>query len=120
MAQGKQTPRQKMINLMYLVFIAMMAMQVDRQVLRSFEGITVTLDDSSKLTADNNQTFYEQIVNKAKEDPDYAAIQGKADQVKSEANKVYDVIEDIRQTLMNEQEYQLPAFGAGEEVETNY
>ena len=45
MAQGKQTPRQKMINLMYLVFIAMMAMQVDRQVLTSFEGITVNLDE---------------------------------------------------------------------------
>lgn len=120
MAQGKQTPRQKMINLMYLVFIAMMAMQVDRQVLRSFEGITVTLDDSSKLTADNNQTFYEQIVNKAKEDPDYAAIQGKAEQVKTESNKVYDVIEGIRQALMKEQEYELPAFGAGDEVETNY
>ena len=109
-----------MINLMYLVFIAMMAMQVDRQVLRSFEGITVTLDDSSKLTAENNKTFYDQIVNKAKEDPDYAAIQGKADQVKSESNKVYDVIEGIRQELMKGQEYQLPAFGAGDEVETNY
>src|SRR5690606_36045995 len=120
MAGEKQTPRQKMINLMYLVFIAMMAMQVDRQVLRSFEGITVTLDDSSKLTAENNKTFYDQIVNKAKEDPDYAAIQGKADQVKSESNKVYDVIEGIRQELMKGQEYQLPAFGAGDEVETNY
>src|SRR5690606_36362400 len=120
MAQGKQTPRQKIINLMYLVFIAMMAMQVDRQVLRSFEGITVTLDDSSKLTAENNKTFYEQIVNKAKEDPDYAAIQGKADQVKSESNKVYDVIEGIKKAIMDEQKYQLPEWGTGDEVETNY
>ena len=117
---GKQTPRQKMINLMYLVFIAMMAMQVDRQVLRSFEGITVTLDDSSKLTADNNKTFYEQIVKKAGEDPDYAAIQGKAEQVKSESNKVYDVIEGIKKSIMDEQGYKLPDFGAGDEVETNY
>lgn len=117
---GKQTPRQKMINLMYLVFIAMMAMQVDRQVLRSFEGITVTLDDSSKLTAENNATFYEQIVNKAADDPDYAAIKGKADQVKSESNKVFDVIEGIKKTIMDEQEYQLPEWGAGDEVETNY
>src|SRR5690606_7755477 len=102
MAGGKQTPRQKMINLMYLVFIAMMAMQVDRQVLRSFEGITVTLDDSSKLTAENNQTFYEQIAKKASEDPDYAAIKDRANQVKTEANKVYDVIEGIKKTIMDE------------------
>lgn len=119
MAQGKQSPRQKMINLMYLVFIAMMAMNVDREVLRSFEGITVTLDDSSKLTNENNKTFYDQINNKAKEDPDYAAIKSKADQVKSESNKVYDVIEGIRNDVMKEQEYKLPEFGVDQE-ETNY
>jgi len=118
MAQGKQTPRQKMINLMYLVFIAMMAMQVDRQVLRSFEGITITLNESSKLTDENNGTFYDQIVNKAKEDPDYAAIQEKAAQVKSEADKAYNLIETIKNNVMKEMEYQLPTLDS--EEETNY
>lgn len=120
MAQGKQTPRQKMINLMYLIFIAMMAMQVDRQVLRSFEDITVTLNESSKLTDENNTTFYEQIVNKAKEDPDYAAIQGKADQVKAESDKAFNAIEALKNQIMQTQQYQLPAIGATEEEETNY
>ena len=36
MAGGKLSPRQKMINLMYLIFIAMLAMQMDRKVLSSF------------------------------------------------------------------------------------
>jgi gliding motility-associated protein GldM len=116
MAQGKQTPRQKMINLMYLVFIAMMAMQVDRQVLRSFEGITITLNESSKLTDENNGTFYEQIVNKAKEDPDYAAIQDKAAQVKAEADKAYNAIEKIKNDVMNEMEYKLPTIDSEEET----
>lgn len=116
---GKQTPRQKMINLMYLVFIAMMAMQVDRQVLRSFESITVTLDDSSKLTAENNSTFYDQIALKAKDNPDYAAIQSAAAQVKSEADKAFGIIESIKQNIMDQQEYTLPGFGE-EEKETNY
>lgn len=117
---GKQTPRQKMINLMYLVFIAMMAMQVDRQVLRSFEGITVTLDDSSKLTADNNRTFYEQIVNKAKDNDDYKAIESQANLVKAEAEKAYNVIESIKSEIMQKQEYSLPVAGADDDVETNY
>jgi gliding motility-associated protein GldM len=116
MAQGKQAPRQKMINLMYLVFIAMMAMQVDRQVLRSFEGITVTLNESSQLTNENNGTFYEQIVNKAKEDPDYAAIQDKAAQVKSEADKAFNAIEKIKNDVMKEMEYQLPTIDSEEET----
>ena len=121
MAQGKQTPRQKMINLMYIVFIAMMAMQVDRQVLRSFEDITVSLDQSSKLTAENNATFYDQIKNKADDDPDYMAIRDASNQVKSEADKAYNVIENIKSELMSLQEYSLPVYGTEvAEEETNY
>lgn len=121
MAQGKQTPRQKMINLMYLVFIAMMAMQVDRQVLRSFESITVTLDDSSKLTAENNNTFYDQIDLKAEDNPDYGAIKDAAAQVKTEADKAFNIIEGLKQEIMTIQDYKLPDFGVeGDEAETNY
>lgn len=117
---GKQTPRQKMINLMYLVFIAMMAMQVDRQVLRSFEGITVTLDESSKLTAENNNTFYGQIDLKAESDSDYQAIQQRANQVKAESDKVYNFIESLKVNLMQELNYALPDIYSEEEKETNY
>lgn len=121
---GKQTPRQKMINLMYLVFIAMMAMQVDRQVLRSFEGITVTLTESTKLTEQNNKRFYDNIDIKASDDPDYVPVKAKADLVKIEANKVFGVIEGIKTDLMKmgsddpEDFYKLPE--PGSEEETNY
>ncbi len=117
---GKQTPRQKMINLMYLVFIAMMAMQVDRQVLRSFESITVTLDESSKLTNENNSTFYDQIANKAEDDTDYAAILDRANKVKEESNKAYAYIENLKNSLTSELKYELPDLNAEEEKETNY
>ncbi len=36
MAGGKLTPRQKMINLMYLVFIAMLALNMSKEVLSAF------------------------------------------------------------------------------------
>jgi hypothetical protein len=36
MAGGKLTPRQKMINLMYLVFIAMLALNMSKEVLTAF------------------------------------------------------------------------------------
>ena len=36
MASGKETPRQKMINLMYLVFIAMLALNMSKEVLTAF------------------------------------------------------------------------------------
>ena len=40
MAGGKISPRQKMINLMYLVFIAMLAMNMSKEVLSAFGFIT--------------------------------------------------------------------------------
>ena len=46
MAKGKQTPRQKMINLMYLVFIAMLAMQIDQEIIRSYQDTNQSLTDS--------------------------------------------------------------------------
>lgn len=122
MAGGKQTPRQKMINLMYLVFIAMMAMQVDRQVLRSFEDITITLNDSSNLTNENNVTFYEQIDLKAADDPDYAAIQAQANEVKAQANQAFQLIETIKNEIsasVSKEGYTLPV-GRDEEEESNY
>jgi len=36
MAGGKLTPRQKMVNLMYLVFVAMLAMNMSKEVLSAF------------------------------------------------------------------------------------
>jgi hypothetical protein len=37
MAGGKLTPRQKMINLMYLVFIAMLALNMSKEVLSAMD-----------------------------------------------------------------------------------
>jgi len=36
MAGGKQSPRQKMVNLMYLVFICMLALNMSKEVLAAF------------------------------------------------------------------------------------
>lgn len=40
MGGGKETPRQKMIGLMYLVLMAMLAMNVSKEIINAF----VTLD----------------------------------------------------------------------------
>ncbi|HEY4540024.1 MAG TPA: GldM family protein [Faecalibacter sp.] len=91
--------RQKMINLMYLVFIAMMALNVDREVLRSFESIYLTLESSTKLAEDNNTTFYSNISKKAQEEPDYKAIEEKANVVRKEANEFFTYIEGLKTEL---------------------
>jgi gliding motility-associated protein GldM len=54
MAGGKLSARQKMINLMYLVFIAMLAMNMDKKVLTNIgRGIDNDIETSKRLTATN-------------------------------------------------------------------
>lgn len=48
MASGKQTPRQKMINMMYLVLTALLAMNVSKSILESFVAI-----DEGQITTRN-------------------------------------------------------------------
>jgi len=47
MASGKETPRQKMINLMYLVFIAMLALNMSKEVLTTFGEIDEKVNKST-------------------------------------------------------------------------
>ena len=44
MAGGKETPRQKMIGMMYLVLTALLALQVSNAVLEKFAIINETLN----------------------------------------------------------------------------
>ena len=54
MAGGKQTPRQKMINLMYLVFIAMMALNMSKEVLTAFGLINESLTEANQNAEQRN------------------------------------------------------------------
>ena len=47
MASGRETPRQKMINLMYLVFIAMIALNMSKEVLTTFGEIDEKVNKST-------------------------------------------------------------------------
>jgi len=69
MASGKQTPRQKMINLMYLVFIAMLALNMSKEVLSAFGSINEKLDRSNESYVQKNTiTLQNLIADKDKND----------------------------------------------------
>ena len=54
-ANNPNSPRQKMINLMYLVFIAMMALNVSSEVLDGFELVEGSLRTSIDNTSTRNE-----------------------------------------------------------------
>jgi gliding motility-associated protein GldM len=70
MAGGKETPRQKMIGMMYLVLTAMLALNVSRQVLNAFAVVNGGLKITNKNYDDKNQTNYDIFAKAMKDDPE--------------------------------------------------
>lgn len=68
MAGGKLTPRQKMINLMYLVFIAMLALNMSKEVLTAFGLMNEKFDTSNASASDSNSKLLSVLDQKASED----------------------------------------------------
>ncbi len=58
MAGGKLSPRQKMINMMYLVLTALLALNVSKEILDSFITVNNGLENTKSSLADNaNETY---------------------------------------------------------------
>jgi len=69
MAGGKLTPRQKMINLMYLVFIAMLALNMSKEVLTAFGNFNDKFSESNVLTDESNKVLLSALETKAADEP---------------------------------------------------
>ena len=54
MAQQTTSPRQKMINMMYLVLTAMLALNVSSEILKAFHKLETSLENSGKNLDDTN------------------------------------------------------------------
>ena len=65
MAGGKLSPRQKMINMMYLVLTILLALNVSKEVLNSFFEVNLSILKTSDALDDKNTETY-QILNKFK------------------------------------------------------
>ncbi|MFT5753511.1 MAG: gliding motility-associated protein GldM, partial [Flavobacterium sp.] len=69
MAGGKLTPRQKMINLMYLVFIAMLALNMSKEVLSAFGILNNKIVESNSVAELRNTASFAQLSQKAVDQP---------------------------------------------------
>lgn len=70
MAGGKLTPRQKMINLMYLVFIAMLALNMSKEVLSAFGLINERFETANNLALASNEAILADLDMKAQDKPE--------------------------------------------------
>lgn len=61
MAQQKLSPRQKMINMMYLVLIALLALNVSREILKSFHLFELSYINANNSTEKRNNELFNAI-----------------------------------------------------------
>ena len=61
MAGGKETARQKMIGIMYLVLLAMLALNVSKDILDAFININNRLNETNANFISKNQIAYDAI-----------------------------------------------------------
>jgi gliding motility-associated protein GldM len=102
-SSNPNSPRQKMINLMYLVFIAMMALNVSSEVLDGFELVENSLRTSTE-NATRRNTEVKSNLDKAYEAN--AAKVGewyhKGEDVKKQSDELFDYINELKQRIVLE------------------
>ncbi|MDR2384258.1 MAG: gliding motility protein GldM [Tannerella sp.] len=102
-SSNPNSPRQKMINLMYLVFIAMMAINVSSEVLEGFELVEKSLRASTENSTQRNEHI------KANLDKAYEANAAKAGEwyskgtdVKQQTDDLFNYISELKLRIVQE------------------
>lgn len=105
MASGKLSPRQKMINLMYLIFIAMIAMQMSKEVLSAFGYMNEKLTESNATATAKNTATLENLSTKANEQPEkYSELYSKANQINDLSVEFDRYLEEKKELFLADQE----------------
>lgn len=98
-------PRQKMINMMYLVLTALLALNVSSEILNAFVTVNGSITKSNQVITDKNKLTYESFAEKLK-DPqthDQAANWApKAEEAKKLSGELFDYIEGLKADLTKE------------------
>jgi gliding motility-associated protein GldM len=102
MASGKISPRQKMINMMYLVLTALLAMNVSAEILNAFKTVNRSLDKTISVMSEKNTGTYG-LLDDASKDPQQklkAEIwKPIAAQIKAKSDEMYAYIEKYKNEI---------------------
>lgn len=101
MASGKLSPRQKMINMMYLVLIALLALNVSKEVLNAFSLVGDAMKSSNESIQVKNEQVQSVIAAQTSKNANPFNDQLNDISVRTQlvAQELYDYIEGLRTTL---------------------
>ena len=101
MAGGKLSPRQKMINMMYLVLTALLALNVSKEVLNSFFEVNTGVVRTTANFATKNSETYDAFTAAAELNPVKAGpFRDQALAVKTEADDIVNFIQELKYNLV--------------------
>ena len=96
-SSNPNSPRQKMINLMYLVFIAMLALNVSSEVLEGFELVEGSLLRSVKVSTQHNDRIFSDLKKYYETNPEKVEEWYlKGEKVKTRTDSLFNYIQELK------------------------
>ena len=97
------SPRQKMINLMYVVLMAMLALNVSNEVLNGFSIVEESLNRTTSNSAKENLAIYEDFETQMKANPQKTKEwYDKAQKVRQMCDSLYNFAAELKQAIVVE------------------
>lgn len=98
-----ETPRQKMIGMMYLFYTALLALNVSSEILTSFVKINESIQKTTSNYSEKTKSLYAKIDNSALEQPGkYTKLAKQAHEVERQSNEFIQNIEDLKLLILRE------------------
>ena len=97
------SPRQKMINLMYVVLMAMLALNVSNEVLNGFSIVEKSLKRTTNNSTLENLALYDEFAVQMKKNPQKVKQwYDKSQQVKNMSDSLYNLIDQLKLQIVRE------------------
>lgn len=97
------SPRQKMINLMYVVLMAMLALNISTEVLEGFTVVEESLNRTTSNSAKENDVLYTSFEEQMKANPQKVkAWFDKAQAVKNMSDSLYNFAQELKVAIVTE------------------
>lgn len=101
MAGAKETPRQKMIGMMYLVLTALLALNVSKEILNAFAIINAGLVATNANFAAKNEVTFNDFLKAMQNDPvKVKPYKDKAEAAMKDAKEMYDYVDSLKTTIL--------------------
>ena len=97
------SPRQKMINLMYVVLMALLALNVSNEVLNGFSVVEESLNRTTANATQENKAIYDDFAEQLKKNPQKVKQWfDRAQQVRQMSDSLYQLAADLKYAIVRE------------------